>query len=185
LLLSSDYTDNSVTNGTTYYYVVTAVDTSSNESGHSNEASATPSEPITGITIQENETGFCGVDGIIEDEHSGYTGDGYANTDNDPCTGVDWRINILTGGTYTFKWRHALGASDRSARLLVDSSQEVSSINFPSTGAWTSWSDAVSVEITLSIGIKDIRLEATNDEGLPNIDYVEITGPNLQVASCQ
>ncbi|MFH1371833.1 MAG: hypothetical protein ABII09_11200 [Planctomycetota bacterium] len=42
LLSSSDYTDNSVTNGTTYYYVVTALDTSTNESDNSDEVSATP-----------------------------------------------------------------------------------------------------------------------------------------------
>jgi len=39
---SSDYTDTGLTNGTTYYYVVTAVDTSSNESQYSGEASVTP-----------------------------------------------------------------------------------------------------------------------------------------------
>jgi fibronectin type 3 domain-containing protein len=38
----SSYTDNAVTAGTTYYYVVTAVDAGSHESGNSNEASATP-----------------------------------------------------------------------------------------------------------------------------------------------
>ena len=43
LVTSSSYTDGSVTNGTTYYYVVRAVDTSGNESASSNEASATPS----------------------------------------------------------------------------------------------------------------------------------------------
>jgi hypothetical protein len=37
LLTSSDYTDNITTHDTTYYYVVTAVDTSSNESDNSNE----------------------------------------------------------------------------------------------------------------------------------------------------
>jgi len=42
LLTSSGYVDNSVTNGITYYYVVTAVDTSSNESIYSNEVSALP-----------------------------------------------------------------------------------------------------------------------------------------------
>jgi hypothetical protein len=39
---TSDYTDSSVTYGSTYYYVVTAVDTSSNESNISNEAAGTP-----------------------------------------------------------------------------------------------------------------------------------------------
>ncbi len=34
------YSDNTVANGATYYYVVTAVDSSGNESPHSNEVSA-------------------------------------------------------------------------------------------------------------------------------------------------
>ncbi|MFA5239379.1 MAG: cellulase family glycosylhydrolase [Phycisphaerae bacterium] len=45
LLTSSDYIDNSVFNNITYYYVVTAVDTSSNESDDSDEISATPAIP--------------------------------------------------------------------------------------------------------------------------------------------
>jgi hypothetical protein len=39
---TSDYTDSGLVNGTTYYYVVTSVDQAANESGFSNEASATP-----------------------------------------------------------------------------------------------------------------------------------------------
>ena len=42
---SSQYTDVAVNAGTTYYYEVTATDVAGNESGRSNEASATPSEP--------------------------------------------------------------------------------------------------------------------------------------------
>jgi hypothetical protein len=42
LLSTSDTTDTGLTNGTTYYYVATASDTSTNESGPSSEASATP-----------------------------------------------------------------------------------------------------------------------------------------------
>ena len=40
LVPSMSYTDSSVQNNTTYYYVTTAVDGSGNESAHSNEASA-------------------------------------------------------------------------------------------------------------------------------------------------
>ena len=43
LLVNSAYSDSSVTNGTEYFYTVTAVDTSENESDFSNEDSATPS----------------------------------------------------------------------------------------------------------------------------------------------
>jgi fibronectin type 3 domain-containing protein len=41
-LTSSDYNDTSVTNGTRYYYVVTATDTSLNESANSSQVSAIP-----------------------------------------------------------------------------------------------------------------------------------------------
>ena len=41
------YTDTGLTNGTTYYYKITAVDTSSNESNYSNEVQGTPSSAIT------------------------------------------------------------------------------------------------------------------------------------------
>jgi len=46
-IVASDYVDNTVTNGVTYYYVVKAVDMSSNVSGNSNQASATP--PVDSI----------------------------------------------------------------------------------------------------------------------------------------
>ncbi len=66
LLTSSDYNDTSVTNGTTYYYVVTAVDTSLNESANSSQVSAKPQlNPIVGIigswitgTTHAKESGY-------------------------------------------------------------------------------------------------------------------------------
>ena len=65
-LTTSAYTDSTVTNGTTYYYVVTAVDTSSNESAISNEASATPVDTTppaapTGLTATGSD-GSVGLD---------------------------------------------------------------------------------------------------------------------------
>ncbi|MBA7502247.1 hypothetical protein ES706_00831 [subsurface metagenome] len=48
---ASDYPDTSVDDNTTYYYKVTAVDTSSNESDPSNEANATTPEAPSGPTM--------------------------------------------------------------------------------------------------------------------------------------
>ena len=49
LVSTSNFTDSGLTDGTTYYYVVTAVDTSSNLSVYSNEASGTPAAPAAGV----------------------------------------------------------------------------------------------------------------------------------------
>ncbi|NIP54879.1 MAG: hypothetical protein GWN94_05485, partial [Phycisphaerae bacterium] len=45
-VLTSEYVDSNVIGGMQYYYVVTAIDTSDNESDHSNEASATPNDTV-------------------------------------------------------------------------------------------------------------------------------------------
>ncbi len=56
LLTGSTYTDNAVSNGTTYYYVVTASDDSGNESGYGSEASALPTAPGGGeVAVWINE----------------------------------------------------------------------------------------------------------------------------------
>jgi hypothetical protein len=51
-LTASAYTDTSVTNGTAYYYVVTASDTAGNESAASGEASATPVMALISLTAR-------------------------------------------------------------------------------------------------------------------------------------
>jgi fibronectin type 3 domain-containing protein len=186
LLTASDYTDIDIANGITYYYVVTAVDNASNESDDSDEVSATPGALNPTIIIQEEEAGFCGVDlpdGLIESEHSGYTGTGYANTDNATGEGINYSVNILASGTYTFVFRYA-GISSRPGDLIINDITEVEDIAFPSTGAWTTWDTTASAEVTLTAGIKTVRLEAAGSDGLGNIDYMEVAGVNLQAADC-
>ncbi len=50
---ATNYTDTTVTNGTTYYYVVSAVNTAG-QSGNSAQASATPANPTANVTITIN-----------------------------------------------------------------------------------------------------------------------------------
>ncbi|MGD0572694.1 MAG: cellulase family glycosylhydrolase [Sedimentisphaerales bacterium] len=71
LLTSSNYTDTNVVNGTTYYYVVTAVDTSGLESVNSSEVSATPINPAsgTGSILREwwNDVPGSDIEDLLDD----------------------------------------------------------------------------------------------------------------------
>ena len=89
LVTSSNYTDTGVTNGTTYYYVVTAIDDYSAESSYSNEDSARPVGPPATL---------------LNDGFEGTPWD--ANWDGSGTT--DWQQGIGYGGS-TYSAEHASG----------------------------------------------------------------------------
>jgi endonuclease I len=72
LVAPSVYADASVTNGTTYYYVVRAVDTSNNESGNSNQASATPAAGVTVLIAFAASTSVPGVGTVAKQDIVAY-----------------------------------------------------------------------------------------------------------------
>ena len=117
LLAASDYVDNTVTNGTTYYYVVTATDTSSNESDYSNEVSATPQGTPrqymhVASVITGSESAAAGkkrgtADVTILDEYGApaagatvtgnFSGD-FEETGNSAVTNTDGVAHVVTNG---------------------------------------------------------------------------------------
>lgn len=177
LLSSSEFIDNDVVNGITYYYVVTALDKQLNESAISSEASAKP-DAIFSIIIQENELGFVGiVTGTIDSNHAGYTGTGFANTTNAVGAYIEWAVSTPAAGRYDLRWRFANGGtSDRRGTVSVNGSQQAAGISFPLTGAWTAWNLTGLVSVNLAQGNNMIRLTAETSDGLANIDWIEITG---------
>jgi hypothetical protein len=184
LLTNSTYTDNTVTNGTMYYYAVTAVDAVGNESAKSAEGCALPGS-VANIVLQENATGFCGVDGPVESEWAGFTGAGYANTDNALGNGVNWKISVPSDSNYTFVWRYSVLTGDRTAKLIVNGTTVEPNISFPASGANTTYILTTPIDVSLTAGINTLRLEATTVDGLGNIDYMEVSGNNPAIVSCQ
>jgi hypothetical protein len=184
LITASNYIDHAAENGTLYHYVISAVDGSFNESARTKEVSALPADSNdVSVTIQELTPGFCGVDGTVDNNNAGFTGYGFANGDNNITSGVNWSVQIAAAGTYTLTWRYANGSSNRPANLLVDGTPVITGIGFPGTGAWTTWT-TVSRTVALSAGTLTIRLEPTTANGLANIDYLMLTGADVQPAAC-
>ncbi|MBI2447249.1 MAG: PKD domain-containing protein, partial [Candidatus Omnitrophica bacterium] len=98
LLTSSQYTDSSLTNGTTYYYVVTAVDTAGNESGYSSQVNATPmSNPPTASASATPTSGTAPLT-------VSFTGTG---TDDGSITKYEWDFD----GNGTYDWSSTTGGN--------------------------------------------------------------------------
>lgn len=91
-ITGTTYTDTGVTNGTTYYYVITAVDTTGNESGYSSEASATPSSD----TPPSPPSGLQAVVGGMTSINLAWT----ANTESD-LSGYKIYQSSTSGSGYT------------------------------------------------------------------------------------
>ncbi len=144
------------------------------------------SKPIelNGATIEENSKGFCDISGEIESNNTGYSGTGFANTTNETGSYIEWQISVSQPGGYTLSWRNANGSdSSRPASLLIDNNQQ-GTVEFPSTGAWSTWVNQSSSTVSLSAGIHRVRLQATTDSGLANIDCLNTGDDKLSAASC-
>ncbi|MCA1744464.1 MAG: carbohydrate-binding protein, partial [Bacteroidales bacterium] len=141
-----------------------------------------PASGVTTITLQESQAGFCGVDGTVDNNNAGFTGAGFANTDNATGKGIDYAVNA-EGGETSLLIQYANGASDRPAKIVVNGSTAVGALSLPSTGSWTSWTSASTI-VTLQNGVNTIRLEATNSGGLPNIDFMSVSGAGVSASSC-
>jgi hypothetical protein len=112
LLSSSNYTDNSASGGLTYYYVVTAVDTSWNESNDSNEVFATPIDTIpplapTGLSATAgNRTVSLNWNDNSESDLDGYnvyrsttSGSGYVQINGSLLSVSNYADNSVANGT--------------------------------------------------------------------------------------
>ena len=133
-----------------------------------------PTASGDGSIIQENESGFAGVDGTVQTLFTGYTGDGYADTDNAAGNGIDWALDFDSSITKSFTFRYASSAN-LTAELLVNGTNVASDILFPSTGSLSNW-DYVTVYTAVEPGVSGVRLQGVSIAGLPNIDYMEVVG---------
>lgn len=140
-------------------------------------------EPVE--VVIEEDAGFCGVDGSVDSNHSGYNGSGFANTDNTTGTGVDWQVEVSQAGSYTLQWRYANGGgSGRPGDVYIDGQVEYQGVSFPTTGSWSSWAASDTVELWLNEGSHTVRIEAGTSAGLGNVDSFTMTGNGVSPEAC-
>ncbi|MGC4072060.1 MAG: fibronectin type III domain-containing protein [Nibricoccus sp.] len=167
------YSNTGLTNGTTYYYVVSAAN-AIGDGPDSAQVAATPSagsSTIPAVTIQAESGTISG--GTFDSNNAGFNGTGFANLGvSSSSLQLGGISGGSAGGTATLTVRFALGAtSTRTGNLVINGSSQ--SITFPVTGAWTTWT-TLTRTITLAAGSSNtIRFETTGQD-LANIDQISI-----------
>lgn len=104
--------------------------------------------------------------GVVESNHAGFTGTGFVNGDNVIGAYVECSVS---GPVTNVAVRYANGTT-------VDRPMSVngSTVSFPGTGAWTTWS-VVNVPVSLGAGTHLIRLTSTTANGGPNLDRISLS----------
>jgi len=164
-LNTNSYLDTGLTDGTNYFYVVSATNPNG-EGSNSVPASATP----VATSIYEAENANLNGVGIGDDE-PGFSGTGFGDYLNSSGDYISWNVNAPSNAVYSVAIRYALASGSLPLQLMVNGSVVAASLNFPATGGLASWS-FVTNNVTLNAGNNIIQLTDTGSSG-PNVDYLQ------------
>ncbi|WP_181785699.1 rhamnogalacturonan lyase family protein [Streptomyces phytophilus] len=124
-------------------------------------------------TRYEAETAPATCDGVIESNHTGYSGSGFCNADNVVSAGAQFTVTASEAGTAVIAIRYANGATaDRPADVSVNGTVAHAGSAFGATGAWTTWATHT-LTVPVNAGSNTIRLTPTTAAGLANVDYLD------------
>jgi hypothetical protein len=114
--------------------------------------------------------------GTVATNHTGYTGTGFVDYTNVAGSYVEWSVTSSAGGSTSLTFRYANGTTtSRPMSITVNGTVVSSSLSFPGTGNWDTWS-TVSVTATLTAGTNTVRATATTSNGGPNVDKLTVGG---------
>ena len=107
--------------------------------------------------------------------HTGFTGEGFVDTDNKKGSYVEVAFDSLKAGSFVLGVRYVHGKTDtRPAEVQVNGTVVNPSLAFTPTNSWTAWT-TITTTVQLTAGRNVIRLIALGNEGLTNIDHFVLT----------
>jgi glucose/arabinose dehydrogenase len=116
--------------------------------------------------------------GVVENNHTGFTGTGFVNYDNVTGSFVEFpNVNSATPGPASLTFRFANGTTtDRPMRITVNGTDIAAAQSFPGTGSWDTWQE-ITLNANLRAGNNTVRATATTANGGPNLDRLRSGAP--------
>jgi lysophospholipase L1-like esterase len=127
-------------------------------------------------TRYEAETAPAVCTGTIDSNHAGYSGTGFCNGDNAAGAAAQFTVNASAAGTATLGVRFANGTTTARPTDVLVNGTTTPAVSFEGTGAWTTWVTKT-LTVPVGAGANTIRFSPTTADGLPNLDYIELTAP--------
>ncbi|WP_409475112.1 carbohydrate-binding protein [Streptomyces sp. HC307] len=113
--------------------------------------------------------------GVVESNHTGFSGTGFVNYDNVSGSFVEWTVPASTAGPASLALRYANGTTlNRPMDMTVNGMAVSAAHPFNPTGAWSSWAMAT-LTVPLTAGPNRIRATATTANGGPNVDKITVS----------
>lgn len=110
--------------------------------------------------------------GVVESNHSGFTGTGFVDYDNAVGSAVRFTVTAARAGATTPTFGFANGTTvNRPMDISVNGVVVATGVAFNPTGAWTTWQTKTAA-VTLAAGTNTIK--ATTANGGPNLDYLDL-----------
>jgi rhamnogalacturonan endolyase len=130
-----------------------------------------PPPPPTGDTYQAENAVLAGGT-VSETVNGGFNGSGYANSSASGGTITFNNVDGNGGGAKTISFRYANGSgASRTGNLVVNG--VTTSITFPTTANWTTWT-TLNANITLNNNTSNTIQLATTGQDLANIDELNV-----------
>lgn len=114
------------------------------------------------------------VNAVVEAEHTGFFGEGYANLDNITGSSIEFAIVTARAGTKKISLSYSNGSTtERPTSVSVNGVKVLNTQGYPITADWDTWK-VVQLDLNLTAGVNTITFVSTTDDGGPNFDRLQI-----------
>lgn len=113
----------------------------------------------------------------LSSQYGGYSGTGYAYIADKTDASLEIDFRRTAAATDTVRIYYANGGSSRTYTVYVNDGT-VSTLAFPSTGSWTTWSSVI-IMTPLQAGVNKLKFASTTNKSTPNfvnIDRIYVGG---------
>jgi hypothetical protein len=86
-----------------------------------------------------------------------------------------YTVNVTQGGNYDFLFRVASTATGKTFHVEVDDVNVTGAVQVPNTGGWQTWETVAINNVSLTAGIKVMKVVMDSD--LFNLNYIQINAP--------